>query len=109
VRKRQSPIVGDGGGIWSWIHLDDAAAATVLALEHDGPAPYNIGDDEPRRCASGCRRSPQWTSLLPRLREDFTVYSVDRRGRGRSGDTQPYAIQRDFDDVVALVDAFPNR
>jgi nucleoside-diphosphate-sugar epimerase len=47
VRKRQFPIVGDGGGIMSFIHLDDAAAATVLALEHDGPAVYNIVDDEP--------------------------------------------------------------
>jgi 2-alkyl-3-oxoalkanoate reductase len=47
VRKRQFPIVGDGGGFFSWIHLDDAAAATVLALEHDGPAIYNIVDDEP--------------------------------------------------------------
>jgi 2-alkyl-3-oxoalkanoate reductase len=47
VRKRQYPIIGDGGGIASWIHLDDAAAATVLALEHDGPAIYNIVDDEP--------------------------------------------------------------
>jgi nucleoside-diphosphate-sugar epimerase len=47
VRKRQFPIVGDGGGYSSWIHLDDAAAATVLALEHDGPAIYNIVDDEP--------------------------------------------------------------
>src|SRR4029450_1196084 len=47
VRKRQFPIVGDGGGIFSFIHLDDAAAATVLALEHEGPAIYNIVDDEP--------------------------------------------------------------
>jgi nucleoside-diphosphate-sugar epimerase len=47
VRKRQLPIIGDGGGFTSWIHLDDAAAATVLALEHDGPAIYNIVDDEP--------------------------------------------------------------
>ena len=47
VRKRQFPIVGDGGGISSFIHLDDAAAATVLALEHDGPGVYNIVDDEP--------------------------------------------------------------
>ena len=47
VRKRQFPIVGDGGGYASFIHLDDAAAATVLALEHDGPAIYNIVDDEP--------------------------------------------------------------
>jgi nucleoside-diphosphate-sugar epimerase len=47
VRKRQYPIIGDGGGYISWIHLDDAATATVLALEHDTPAIYNIVDDEP--------------------------------------------------------------
>jgi nucleoside-diphosphate-sugar epimerase len=47
VRKRQFPIVVGGGGIFPWIHLDDAAAATVLALEHGGPAVYNIVDDEP--------------------------------------------------------------
>ena len=47
VRKRQFPIVGEGGGYASFIHLDDAAAATVLALEHEGPAIYNIVDDEP--------------------------------------------------------------
>jgi nucleoside-diphosphate-sugar epimerase len=47
VRKRQFPIVGDGGGIFSWLHLDDGAAATVAALEHPGPAIYNIVDDEP--------------------------------------------------------------
>jgi nucleoside-diphosphate-sugar epimerase len=47
VRKRQFPIVGTGGGVSSFIHLADAAAATVLALEHDGPAVYNIVDDEP--------------------------------------------------------------
>ena len=48
VRKRQFPIVGEGGGVSSFIHLDDAAAATVLALEYDGgPAIYNVVDDEP--------------------------------------------------------------
>ena len=47
VRKRQYPIVGDGGGFIPLIHLDDAAAATVLALEHDGPSIYNIVDDAP--------------------------------------------------------------
>jgi nucleoside-diphosphate-sugar epimerase len=47
VRKRQFPIVGDGGGVFSWLHLDDGAAATVAALEHSGPAIYNIVDDEP--------------------------------------------------------------
>ena len=47
VRKRQFPIVGDGGGMASFIHLDDAAAATVLALEHGEPGIYNIVDDDP--------------------------------------------------------------
>jgi nucleoside-diphosphate-sugar epimerase len=47
IRKRMWPIVGKGDGVSSFIHLDDAAAATVLAVEHEGPAIYNIVDDEP--------------------------------------------------------------
>jgi 2-alkyl-3-oxoalkanoate reductase len=47
VRKRQYPVIGSGAGITSLIHLEDAAAATVLALDHEGPAIYNIVDDEP--------------------------------------------------------------
>jgi nucleoside-diphosphate-sugar epimerase len=47
LRGRKFPIVGRGGGVTSFIQLDDAAAATVLALGHDGPAIYNIVDDEP--------------------------------------------------------------
>ena len=47
VRKRQFPIVGSGDGISSFIHLDDAAAATVLAVEHDRTGIFNIVDDEP--------------------------------------------------------------
>jgi 2-alkyl-3-oxoalkanoate reductase len=47
VRKRQFPIIGDGGGISSFIQLDDAAAATVLALGQHGAGLYNIVDDEP--------------------------------------------------------------
>jgi 2-alkyl-3-oxoalkanoate reductase len=47
VRKRQAPLVGRGQGVMSFVHLDDAAAATVLALSHDGPAIYNIVDNEP--------------------------------------------------------------
>jgi nucleoside-diphosphate-sugar epimerase len=47
VRKRRYPIIGAGAGVTSWIHFEDAAAATVLALDHDGPAIYHIVDDEP--------------------------------------------------------------
>jgi nucleoside-diphosphate-sugar epimerase len=47
VRKRRLPIVGGGGGVWSWIHIEDAAAATVAALERGNRGIYNITDDEP--------------------------------------------------------------
>jgi nucleoside-diphosphate-sugar epimerase len=47
VRKRQFPIVGDGTGMTSWLHLDDAATATVLALESDVTGVLNVTDDEP--------------------------------------------------------------
>ena len=47
VRKRQFPVIGEGSGISSFIHLDDAAAATVLAVEGNQTGIYNIADDEP--------------------------------------------------------------
>jgi nucleoside-diphosphate-sugar epimerase len=47
VRGRKVPIVGDGGGVWSLIHVADAAAATVLALERGESGVYNVADDEP--------------------------------------------------------------
>jgi nucleoside-diphosphate-sugar epimerase len=50
VRKRRMPIVGDGGGIWSLIHIDDAASATVAALSN-GQGVYNIVDDDPATSA----------------------------------------------------------
>jgi nucleoside-diphosphate-sugar epimerase len=47
VRKRQFPVVGGGAGHTSWAHLDDAASATVLALEQEATGVFNIVDDEP--------------------------------------------------------------
>ncbi|GAA5129712.1 NAD-dependent epimerase/dehydratase family protein [Pseudonocardia adelaidensis] len=47
VRARKMPIVGAGTGVWSFIHLDDAAAATVAAVERGGAGVYNIVDDDP--------------------------------------------------------------
>ena len=47
IRKRRLPIVGDGGGIWSMIHIKDAAAATAAAVERGAPGVYNVADDEP--------------------------------------------------------------
>ena len=76
VLKRRFPIVGDGGGIWSFVHVDDAAAATVLALERGAPGIYNIVDDEPAAVrewlpalaesvgAKPPRRVPRWLGRL---------------------------------------------
>jgi nucleoside-diphosphate-sugar epimerase len=47
VRRRMFPLVGDGGGVWSYIHIVDAAEATVAALERGSRGAYNIVDDEP--------------------------------------------------------------
>jgi 2-alkyl-3-oxoalkanoate reductase len=49
IRKRRFPVIGDGAGVWSWIHLDDAASATVAALERGAPGVYNVADDDPAR------------------------------------------------------------
>jgi nucleoside-diphosphate-sugar epimerase len=80
VRKRQLPIVGDGGGVTSFVHLEDAASATVLALEREdedrGGAIYNIVDDDPAPArewlpllaqalgAKPPRRLPAWLARL---------------------------------------------
>src|SRR5205807_7806633 len=47
VRKRKFPVVGTGGGVWSFIHIADAADATVAAVERGKRGIYNIVDDEP--------------------------------------------------------------
>jgi len=47
VRQRQFPVIGNGSGVWSFIHVDDAAAATKIAIENERPGIYNIVDDDP--------------------------------------------------------------
>jgi nucleoside-diphosphate-sugar epimerase len=47
IRKRKFPIVGDGGGVWSFIQVADAAQATVAAIEHGRRGVYNVVDDDP--------------------------------------------------------------
>jgi nucleoside-diphosphate-sugar epimerase len=93
VRKRQFPIVGEGGGVWSFIHLDDAAAATLLALEHDGAGIYNVVDDQPAPVrellpvlaevlgAKPPRRFPRW---LARLLAGEAVVMMETEARGAS-------------------------
>jgi nucleoside-diphosphate-sugar epimerase len=47
IRARKFPVVGDGGGVWSFVHIEDAADATVAAIERGRRGIYNIVDDEP--------------------------------------------------------------
>jgi 2-alkyl-3-oxoalkanoate reductase len=47
VRQQQMPIVGDGQGVWSWVHVEDAASAAVLALDHGSAGAYNVVDGDP--------------------------------------------------------------
>jgi 2-alkyl-3-oxoalkanoate reductase len=93
VRKRQFPIVGAGGGVSSFIHLDDAATATVLALEHGATGIYNIVDDEPAPVrewlpvlaktlgAKPPRRVPRW---LARLMAGEAAAMMGTEARGAS-------------------------
>jgi nucleoside-diphosphate-sugar epimerase len=80
VHRGRFPIVADGGGVWSFIHVDDAARATVCALDHGGSAAYNIVDDEPARVsdwlpafadALGARPPRRVPALLATWREGF--------------------------------------
>ena len=51
----------------------------------------------------------RWAPLLPHLTGDFTVYGIDRRGRGASGDEPDYAIDHEFEDLAALIDQLADR
>jgi nucleoside-diphosphate-sugar epimerase len=59
VRRRKFPVVGDGGGVWSFIHVADAAEATVAAIEHGGRGTYNVVDNDPAPVA-------EWLPALAR-------------------------------------------
>jgi nucleoside-diphosphate-sugar epimerase len=93
VRKRQFPLVGDGAGYSSWVHLDDAASATVLAVEQKATGVFNIVDDEPApsrewlpylAACAGAKppmRVPKW---LARLLAGEVAVLMMTEGRGFS-------------------------
>ncbi len=76
LRRRQVPVIGSGAGVWSFLHVTDAAGATVAAVERGAPGIYNIVDDEPAAVsewlpvmarAAGARpplRVPAWVGRL---------------------------------------------
>ena len=93
VRKRLFPLVGAGTGYFSWVHVDDAASATVLAVEQKAKGVFNIVDDEPApvsewlpylaECAGAKppRRVPGW---LARLLAGEMAVDMMTEGRGFS-------------------------
>jgi len=93
VRKRQYPVVGGGTGYYSWVHLDDAASATVLAVEQRARGVFNIVDDEPAPASewlpylaacAGAKppmRVPKW---LARLLAGEQAVTMMTEGRGFS-------------------------
>ena len=85
IRKRKFPVVGDGGGVWSFIHIEDAAEATVAAIDRGRRGIYNIVDDEPApvaewlpAMAAGARRQ------AAAARAALARAAARRRGRRRS-------------------------
>ena len=86
VRKRAFPVVGDGAAVYSYIHVDDAAAATVAALDHGPPGAYNVVDDDPGKVrewlpeyaeALGARAPRRVPRFLARLGAGkFAVYMM---------------------------------
>ncbi len=91
IRKRQLPLVGRAGGVWSFIHIEDAAEATVNAIEGRGRGIYNVVDDEPAAVAewlpavakaagapAPCR-VPRWLGRLF-AGESATVMMTEARG-----------------------------
>ncbi len=93
VRAGKFPIVGDGAGVWSLIHVEDAAAAAIVALDHDGAAIYNIVDDEPAPCRVwlpevakilGAKPPPHLPVFLARLLAGETIVVMETESRGAS-------------------------
>ena len=95
IRKRRFPIVGDGGGVWSLIHIEDAAAATAVAVEQGRSGVYNLVDEDPPPVrewlpvlaralnAKPPRRVPRW---LGRLLAGETATAMMTQARGASNE-----------------------
>ena len=95
VRKRQFPIVGEGGGVWSLIHIDDAASATVAAIERGAPGLYNVVDDEPAPVREFCRCSPTSWGQAAAPPSGLAGAVGRRRAHGGDAHRHPRGVERE--------------
>ena len=93
LRRRQVPVIGAGSGVWSFLHVTDAAAATVAAVSQGAPGVYNVVDDEPATVAEwlpvmarGAGAPPPWhvPGWLGRLAAGEAGLSMMTKIRGSS-------------------------
>ena len=108
IRKRKFPLVGNGAGVWSFLHIDDLATATLAAIEHGRPGEiYNIVDDEPAPVREwlpflaqqlGAKPPAQGPGVAGEARreprggddDDRIARRLQRQGEGRAGlDSRP--------------------
>ena len=96
VRKRKFPVVGDGGGVWSFIHIADAAEATVAAIEHGSRGVYNVVDDDPAPVAEWLPALAQTLGAKKPMRVPRFVGAAVRRGDRRGDDDRdPRRVERE--------------
>src|SRR5439155_9508962 len=87
MTSKSKPIASFGSKDGTRIACFTSGAGTPLVLVHGTTADHS-----------------RWAPVLAALEARFTVYACDRRGRGESGDAEDYAIEREFDDVTAVID-----
>lgn len=86
--------------------LDTRSTGTIISGDGTPIACYRTGDSPPLVLVhGGLGTHGRWQPVLPAFEEHFTVYAVDRRGRGGSGDSAEYTIEREFEDIAAVVNA----
>jgi pimeloyl-ACP methyl ester carboxylesterase len=90
-----------------WVGKEDIVSQESVTSKDGTPIAYwRSGEGPPLVLVHGAPADhSRWTPVLPAFEQHFTVCAVDRRGRGGSGDSDDYAIEREFEDIVAVVDS----
>ena len=117
VRQQQFPVVGNGEGVWSWLHIEDAAIATAKAAEHGNPGIYLIANDQPLAVRQWLPAFARWLTAPPPPRisaedalkaggADAVYYGTQMRGASnakakRDLNFQPRPLEWIVDTAVA--------